>query len=168
MRCSRVSVLSLFGKARLCLANTFLTDHLPPLLLANALSSAVSQSSACIALLKGFSSWVEIDQQEAPKFIKETQMLTLCPMKTLSFCKDAEGFTINTAYRGNPFVSSNIDMSVFMGLVWCVLLSFCLEADLNYWSNLKEWKQPKNFQPDITDAVVASTIQKEINYFLFL
>lgn len=36
--------------------HTLLADHCPPLLLDNALISAVSMSPACVALLKGFSS----------------------------------------------------------------------------------------------------------------
>lgn len=81
---------------------------------------------------------------------------------------DTEGFVINTAYHRNPFVSSSICMSVFMDLIWYVFLSFCLEADLNSWSNLREWKQPQSFQLDITAAVVASTTQKGVHSFLFL
>lgn len=125
--CLKVSVLSPIREARLFLAYTFLTDHLPPLLLlANALSSAASQSPAGVALLKGFSSWVkEISQQEAPKFTKETQMLAVCPTKIqiLSLWKDIWAF-LCWWYRGFynqhclPFVSSNIDMSVFMDLIW--------------------------------------------------
>lgn len=66
---------------------------------------------------------------------------------------DTEDFIPSTAYHRNPFVPSN--MPVYMDLIWYVLLPFCLDAELNSRSNLREGKQPKSFQPDTTAAVVA-------------
>lgn len=162
LRCLKGSVLSPM-KARLvfCL-HTFLADHCPPLLLDNALISSVSQSPACAALLKGFSSRVkEISQQEAPRFMGETRTFTYTPWKCRCWCSvrmhrsvsDTEDFIPSTAYHRNPFVPSNTP--VYMDLIWYVLLPFCLDAELNSRSSLREWKQPKSFQPDITAAVVA-------------